>query len=965
MLEQDAADRLLGLCEEQIDSYTNPETPVGDEDLELLAESLCGLGFFVEALSQQRSDLQRLIAPLLAKRLGEVVDVQDDGGDGDGRGRRQDLRGVLPMLVAEIRRAPADPAARAELTAKLKELVDDATLIDDSELIEQAQEALTELEALAAVETAARTADTADTEDTRATRVRWRWRLRSAQSPKAALRSRRRLPRCRQRRNDCLLQMPTASTPSSSRSSSSRRPRFSILFAKIARSSHETLAIATRCARRAGSSTRSRAVAGWWASTSWSSLPTTSRRSITSSSKRIATSRPRCSTSSISPRRTSGSGSGRSRTGDVYADPAALYAAIGRVAAELPSEFEPDAATAPQPVAQETAADEPLTAPPDTVPARSGEELSSLEPIADEPTALEASPPDEESSLTKTIAFEPVPVELQLPPVEFSAPKVVAEEALAESAPEAEVVAAAPSPPVAWVDSELEEVDADAEIIEFAPVGEMPVGADAGHGAPPPPDIITVGDVAVPAELFAVLVDEAQVHLATLAHELSLLQFDSRQLPSAEMVRASHTLCGIHRAGGFPLIALTAGSLEQCLLALQPLAAPLPTEALPALADAVGGLGEFLGRVRERRSFNATDVAIAAEIQQELEAVRRKAAMAPPAPDTGLPVIDVVDAEPEAAPQRDVSPTIAPARAASVAAETARREIPLDPLADIRDDVDTQVLPIFLEEAAELYPQAGERVRAWRRAPGDDGSGPPAAAHPPYVQRSARMAGAMRLGELVHLMESRLDVDDAPVPGLGRVVRSAGWRSRPYRFRARRPARGQDQCRFVVGRGQGRGGGDLRSARASRRKRLRPLPRNGRWSVSLPTPDHAASRVEADAVDVETGARAMLRVRADIIDRLVNEAGEVAIARARIESELRALKANLLELTGSVIRLRTQVREIEIQAESQIQSRLMQVGEGAGGIRPARIRPVHALSGARRGRLPKASTTYRRSSNRC
>ena len=82
------------------------------------------------------------------------------------------------------------------------------------------------------------------------------------------------------------------------------------------------------------------------------------------------------------------------------------------------------------------------------------------------------------------------------------------------------------------------------------------------------------------------------------------------------------------------------------------------------------------------------------------------------------------------------------------------------------------------------------------------------------------------------------------------------------------------------------------------------------------------------------GARAMLRVRADIIDRLVNEAGEVAIARARIEGELRALKANLLELTGSVIRLRTQVREIEIQAESQIQSRLMQVGERPEGFDP-------------------------------
>jgi chemosensory pili system protein ChpA (sensor histidine kinase/response regulator) len=66
----------------------------------------------------------------------------------------------------------------------------------------------------------------------------------------------------------------------------------------------------------------------------------------------------------------------------------------------------------------------------------------------------------------------------------------------------------------------------------------------------------------------------------------------------------------------------------------------------------------------------------------------------------------------------------------------------------------------------------------------------------------------------------------------------------------------------------------------------------------------------------------MLRVRADIVDQLVNEAGEVAIARARVEGELRALKANLLELTSSVIRLRSQVREIELQGETQIQSRM-------------------------------------------
>ena len=77
-----------------------------------------------------------------------------------------------------------------------------------------------------------------------------------------------------------------------------------------------------------------------------------------------------------------------------------------------------------------------------------------------------------------------------------------------------------------------------------------------------------------------------------------------------------------------------------------------------------------------------------------------------------------------------------------------------------------------------------------------------------------------------------------------------------------------------------------------------------------------------------------MRVRADIIDRLVNEAGEVSITRARVDGELRALKANLLELTSSVIRLRAQVREIEIQGETQIQSRMSLQSDAAEGFDP-------------------------------
>src|SRR6266536_5205113 len=70
MLGLEHAEQLLALCQEQIDEYAKPDTVVAGDALELLAESLSGLGFYIEAVEQQRPDRERLIEPLLAKRLG-------------------------------------------------------------------------------------------------------------------------------------------------------------------------------------------------------------------------------------------------------------------------------------------------------------------------------------------------------------------------------------------------------------------------------------------------------------------------------------------------------------------------------------------------------------------------------------------------------------------------------------------------------------------------------------------------------------------------------------------------------------------------------------------------------------------------------------------------------------------------------------------------------------------------------
>jgi chemosensory pili system protein ChpA (sensor histidine kinase/response regulator) len=66
----------------------------------------------------------------------------------------------------------------------------------------------------------------------------------------------------------------------------------------------------------------------------------------------------------------------------------------------------------------------------------------------------------------------------------------------------------------------------------------------------------------------------------------------------------------------------------------------------------------------------------------------------------------------------------------------------------------------------------------------------------------------------------------------------------------------------------------------------------------------------------------LVRVRADILDRLVNQAGEVSISRSKLETEVGTLRQSLGELSENVVRLRDQLREIEMQAESQITSRM-------------------------------------------
>ncbi len=68
----------------------------------------------------------------------------------------------------------------------------------------------------------------------------------------------------------------------------------------------------------------------------------------------------------------------------------------------------------------------------------------------------------------------------------------------------------------------------------------------------------------------------------------------------------------------------------------------------------------------------------------------------------------------------------------------------------------------------------------------------------------------------------------------------------------------------------------------------------------------------------QTAAGEMVRVRSDLLDNLVNYAGEVSIFRSRLEQQIGAFRYNLVEMDQTVDRLREQLRNLEIETEAQI-----------------------------------------------
>lgn len=500
-------------------------------------------------------------------------------------------------------------------------------------------------------------------------------------------------------------------------------------------------------------------------------------------------------------------------------------------------------------------------------------------------------------------------------------PEIHAPEALAESMPAEAVRAETPAavhvaevePSTAVVEDPAAAAPQFGAIIEVAVPPASPVDE-----VPAPADEICIGTVCLSAGLYDIFMAEAQQRLAVLHEEAERHAAVAHSTIAEHARRAVHTLAGIAGTAGIVPLADLSLALERYWNRFAHV--PLPAAHLPLVQDTVARVQEMVDAVgHSRLPEPATDLIVALgelEDEQAGEPATLLAEAAPAAlaemPAEAVAVVADADADADADASAvpvaaepvmpDVSAFVPEVRPAAPAPVFERREI--------ADEIDEQLLPVFLEEAETLVPDGSAQLREWKAAPDDAAARNALQRTLHTVKGSARMVGAMRLGELTHVMETRVI-----------AVAEGQLAADAHMFDTL-----ESQYDRLIDAVERLRQGDLAPVAdepdtplAAPVEPVLPEVAAPQSSVAAALPATDTPRAPTQPVSRDSSALT-LRVRADWVDRMVNQAGEVAIARSRIESEVFAFKRHVHELSEALVRLRGHIREVEIQAESQMQA---------------------------------------------
>jgi chemosensory pili system protein ChpA (sensor histidine kinase/response regulator) len=499
---------------------------------------------------------------------------------------------------------------------------------------------------------------------------------------------------------------------------------------------------------------------------------------------------------------------------------------------------------------------------------------------------------------------------------------------------------------------------------------------------PPEPERAAGAPAPMDPQLHEIYSKEASSHLTEIREYLSKRtgQPAPHDLPES-VYRAIHTLSGSSKMAEARHGIRIAEPLNHYMRKVFDSGRGLSDGGLAALADSVRAIDNVVAHINESTSFFAEQPGLLARLRDletkldaELAAAARDTsasalllqlvvpppvpeASAPSAPEAGVPAPEAGVPAPEArmlpaAELRAAPPP--PAESAAPPASAAGAE-----------EFDHEIANIYSEEATELIEAAEASLDAWNRDRKDKQRVAELQRQLHTLKGGARMAGLAAMGDLSHELETLVIQIDGGLVAADDYAHSvmqssldelASMRDQVSKGEFPRPASALlAQIRALAAGAPGLAAAGpavpspaaapaaapvavpaaLESAPAAAPEAPAPAapapavrPALSEESVPSLVSEESLSQLEVSAGPVLPGREnqpvervEMARVDAELLDTMLNNAGEVSIFRSRLDQQVNSIDFNLAELARTVIRLKEQLRGLEMETEAQILNR--------------------------------------------
>jgi chemosensory pili system protein ChpA (sensor histidine kinase/response regulator) len=441
----------------------------------------------------------------------------------------------------------------------------------------------------------------------------------------------------------------------------------------------------------------------------------------------------------------------------------------------------------------------------------------------------------------------------------------------------------------------------------FVPTKEKPMpGEEARANTPDVQEPVEPTGLSFDPELLTIYQQEVEQHLSTINTALEEAEKRQELIPQEDLYRALHTIHGASRTADIGSIGMLAGMMEKPLKSAIAQSMALDHEIIALYRQGYQALQSLTSELVETRQVPPIPEDLKISFQALAEDLEEHTVEI--ADDSDQPSVDFVD--------------------------TMRL------MSKVPDrEQDDELLAIFIDEANELLEMSDHTLHDWADQQADENGGHDFTAvmelqrYLHTLKGGAKMAELKEISDLSHELESVfIAVIDTRVEKNDKLIELL-------------------ENSF-----------DLLHKQIEETQKHKPLTESGDQVALLKAirsgtgEDRSESGLEVEShldsenIDIvqetlgyapnsanERTVQEVIRVRADLLDNLVNSAGEVSIYRARMEQQVAGLGSYLGELGQTISRLKNQLRSLETETDAQIHFSHRINAESAGEFDPLEL----------------------------